>query len=154
MKPSRSSSLVLASLALALTACGGTKEAPASAPPAPAPLSPARAEGLAGATPSAAAETPQDDAASGEDAAAPKPPPLTPLGIPECDRFVLKYVACVDLHAPEDQKERLMRELHTHRLRWLELEKMQEGKVAAGLSCRGVAQRLKGDLIVDYGCEF
>ncbi|MBX7183649.1 MAG: hypothetical protein K1Y01_00750 [Vicinamibacteria bacterium] len=84
----------------------------------------------------------------------PKPPPLTPLGVPECDKFVEKYLACVDVHVPADQQERLMRELHVHRVRWLELEKMQDGKLAAGLSCRGVAQRLKGDLIVDFGCEF
>ena len=84
----------------------------------------------------------------------PKPPPFTPLGVPECDKFVNRYVACVDLHVPADQKERVMRELHVHRARWRELQKMQDGKLAASLSCRGVAQRLKGDLTVDYGCEF
>ena len=47
-----------------------------------------------------------------------------------------------------------MRELNTHRARWRELLSMQDGKIAAGLACRGVAQRLKSDLIVDYGCEF
>ena len=77
-----------------------------------------------------------------------------PFGIPECDKFVDKYVACVDTRVPDGQKERLMRELHVHRARWRELEKMQDGRLAAGLSCRGVAQRLKGDLIVDFGCEF
>lgn len=83
-----------------------------------------------------------------------EPPPFMPLGVPECDRFVEKYVSCVELHVPQDQRERMMGELHVHRARWRELEKMQEGKVAASLACRGVAQRLKGDLIVDFGCEF
>ncbi len=74
--------------------------------------------------------------------------------MPECDKFVDKYIACVELHVPAEQKEGVMRELHVHRARWRELQRMQDGKLAAGLSCRGVAQRLKGDLIVDYGCEF
>lgn len=134
MKQPRPCSLALAILVAVVAACGG-KPKETSELPAPA---------LAA-----------DPAVpSGGDPSIPKPPPLTPLGVPECDKFVDQYVACVDLHVPADQKERVMHELHVHRARWRELQKMQDGKLAAGLSCRGVAQRLKDDLIVDYGCEF
>ena len=159
MKLSRPCSLVLAFLVASLPACGSSPRQ--SAPPAPtAPVSnvavePSSGEALAptAATPEAT-ERPHEDAGPGEEASAPKPPQLTPLGVPECDKFVTLYVACVDLHVPADQKERVMRELHVHRARWRELQKMEDGKLAASLSCRGVSQRLKGDLIVDYGCEF
>ena len=160
MKWSRCSSLPSAILFLALTACGGApKEAtapPMASPAADLSVQPAgdEAGSPAALSPSSSAEAPPDEGASGEDASIPKPPPLTPLGVPECDGFILKYVACVERHVPADQQDRLMRELHSQRARWLELEKMPEGKVAAGLSCRGVAQRLKADLVVDYGCEF
>ena len=77
-----------------------------------------------------------------------------PFGVPECDKFVEKYVACVEARVPDDQKEKKMDELHEHRGRWRELGKMDQGKIAMGLSCRGVAQRLKRDLVVDFGCEF
>ena len=133
-------------------ACGGE---PKSAPEAPA---------QAASTPST---SPPDEAASPANAPAdtgtenaegateaPKPPPLTPVGVPECDKFVERFVTCLERHVPPEQREDKMRELNTHRARWRELLNIQEGKVAAGLACRGVAQRLKSDLIVDYGCEF
>lgn len=141
MKSSQIRALALAFLVAGFPTCGGEPRQ-ASAPPA------------------AASESdqvvPPDEAeiGAGGDSSTPKPPPLTPLGVPECDKFVDKYIACVDLHVPAEQKEGVMRELHVHRARWRELQRMQDGKLAAGLSCRGVAQRLKGDLIVDYGCEF
>lgn len=77
-----------------------------------------------------------------------------PFGVPECDKFVEKYVACVEARVPADLKEKKMDELHEHRARWRELGKMEQGKLAMGLSCRGVAQRLKADLTLDHGCEF
>jgi len=155
MKRPRPCSLALAILVAVLPACGSAPRE-ASAPPAADPaVQPAPGDaGGSEAVSSDVAETRQDAAAPGEDPSMPKPPPLTPLGVPECDKFVGKYVACVNLHVPADQKERVMGELHVHRARWRELEKMQDGKLAASLSCRGVAQRLKGDLTVDYGCEF
>jgi len=153
MKPSTLSPLAIAILLAALPGCGGPRgEAAAPATPAPAPV--AEADHPEAGAPSEEAETRGDHASFGEDPTAPKPPPFTPFGVPECDRFVEKYTACVDLHVPADQKDRMLRELHVHRARWRELEKMQNGKVAAGLSCRGVGQRLRSDLIVDYGCEF
>jgi hypothetical protein len=134
-------------------------DTPKSTPPLPAraevessPAASSEETGANAQTETAPGESPgekADDATEG-----PKPPPLIPLGVPECDRFVEKFVACLDLHVPVDKQESLMRELNTHRARWRELENMQEGKVAAGLACRGVAQRLKSDLIVDYGCAF
>jgi hypothetical protein len=140
--------LPTAILISALVACGGAPEEVA-APPQPSTSSdpaPSAVPATAGAA---------DDAApAADEASVPDPPPLLPVGVPECDKFVEKYVACVEGRVPAEQKERLMHELHTHRARWRELEKMQDGKLAAGLACRGVAQRMKGDLTVDFGCEF
>lgn len=154
MRRPRPDSLALAILVAVLPACGGAPRetsVPLSVEPAASPDS---RDALGADTAAAEAEEMRDAAATGEDASVLKPPPLTPLGVPECDKFIEKYLACVDRHVAADQKEKVMRELHVHRVRWLELEKMQDGKLAAGLSCRGVAQRLKGDLIVDYGCDF
>jgi hypothetical protein len=131
-------------------ACGG---GPPKPPLSQAPFEPTPAPS---ATPSDAAtsaapavETPSESAEEG-----PRHPPWTPVGVQECDKFVDKFVACVGKHVPLEQRDDKMRELNTHRARWRELLNLQEGKVAAGLACRGVAQRLKNDLIVDFGCEF
>lgn len=142
-----------------VSACLACGEASTSAPPAPAQAeaaalpSPPAPSGAASAQ-AAPAETtpPESDSEGTEDG--PKPPPLTPVGVPECDKFVERFVACVERRVPPEQREDKMRELNTHRARWRELLSMQDGKIAAGLACRGVAQRLKSDLIVDYGCEF
>ncbi len=107
-----------------------------AAPPVPPPASAAASSGPAVTDP----ET--------------EPPPLMPFGVPECDSFITRYVACVELRVPADLQARLMDELHEHRGKWRELAKMEQGRLAVGLSCRGVAQRLKGGLTVDYGCEF
>lgn len=127
-------------------ACGA---APPSAPPAPP--APAATPSEPGASAEIAPEPASEGVAADLTA---EPPPFMPFGVPECDNFITKYVACVDLRVPADQKARLMDDLHEHRGKWRELAKMEQGKLAVGLSCRGVAQRLKGDLTVDYGCEF
>jgi len=77
-----------------------------------------------------------------------------PFGVPECDSFITRYVTCLETRVPAEQKAGLMDDLHEHRARWRELAKMEQGALAVSLSCRGVAQRLKGGLTVDYGCEF
>ncbi len=134
---------------LAVVAFAACNSAPPPAPPPPRPT----AESPAPGSPAAEPPSPESD---GETAAPEEiePPPLMPFGVSECDKFVEKYVACVDLRVPPAEQEKKMNELREHRARWRELGKMDQGKVAMGLSCRGVAQRLKADLILDYGCEF
>lgn len=122
------------------------------APPSEPPASPAPA--ASSTEPEASAPSEEVTARADPDGSPAEPPPLMPFGVPECDNFITKYVACVDLRVPADQRARLMDDLHEHRAKWRELAKMEQGKLAVGLSCRGVSQRLKGDLTVDYGCEF
>ena len=121
-----------------------------AAPPAAPPTSTATPPGSS--VPDGGSPEPSVDA-EGTDRET-EPPPLMPFGVPECDTFITRYVTCVELRVPADQQARLMDELHEHRRKWRELAKMEQGRLAVGLSCRGVAQRLKGDLTVDFGCEF
>lgn len=124
-------------------ACGTS---PPEAPPASTVTSPGP-----GAQEESTAEPSDETEATDQEA---EPPPLMPFGVPECDSFITRYVACVELRVPADQKARLMDDLHEHRAKWRELAKMDQGELAVGLSCRGVSHRLKGGLIVEYGCEF
>ena len=143
----RAAALALAS---SLLGCGGgPKEAPPSAPPEVSASSPAAAD----AAPIDEATTPgADDAADAADAV--NPPPYTPFGLPECDSFLLKYQTCVEEKVPADRRSRFEDELRENRTRWWKLADMQQGKVALGLACRMFAQSKKGDLAVDFGCEF
>jgi hypothetical protein len=125
--------------------CGGPKGEPAPKPvvssaPTPSPESPG-AEAAASETP----EGPGD---------APKPPPYTPFGLPECDTFLTRYLSCVEGRVPADQRGKFEEELRENRTRWWKLAEMQQGTVAVGLACRIFAESKKTDLAVDYGCEF
>lgn len=77
-----------------------------------------------------------------------------PFGVPECDTFVTKYLACVEIRVPLDQQPRLMADLQENRAKWRQLATMPQGGVALSLACRTMAQRVKADLTVDFGCEF
>ncbi len=134
-------------LAWLAVACGAAP--PATPPPAP-PATPPSA--IRAGDPAESAGTPAGEPERADRNA--EPTPLVPFGVPECDNFIKRYVACVELRVPADQRARLMDDLNEHRTKWLELSRLEQGKLALGLSCRSVAQRLKGDLTLDYGCEF
>jgi hypothetical protein len=140
----------LAFLASAVSVCASLGCAGPKGEPAP------RAAAAAAPTPlpeGAAPDVTAPESPGGADDA-PKPPPFTPFGLPECDTFLTKYLACVEERIPADQRGRFEDELRENRTRWWKLADMQQGTVAVGLACRIFAQSKKADLAVDYGCEF
>lgn len=140
------------------------ERAPAAGPPPPQAAAPAAAAESSTNPPAPlspeAVTTPgsePEEAAAAADAAEPdlpEPPPPMPFGVPECDTFVTKFLACVEIRVPADQQPRLLADLQENRAKWRQLATMSQGHVALGLACRTMAQRVKSDLIVDYGCEF
>ena len=137
--------------------CGrGPASEPAS-PPAAAPAALVESSPTPPVAPSPEAlSTPggEGDEAGAPGPDVPEPPPPMPFGVPECDTFVTKFLACVEGRVPADQQPRLMADLQENRAKWRQLATMSQAHVALGLACRTMAQRVKGDLIVDYGCEF
>lgn len=127
------------------------------------PQSPGAAAPVAVESPSTPTAPPSPEAGTtpggeGEEAAAaasalPEPPPPMPFGVPECDTFVTKYLACVEVRVPADQQPRLMADLQENRAKWRQLATMSQAGVALSLACRTMAQRVKSDLTVDFGCE-
>jgi hypothetical protein len=76
------------------------------------------------------------------------------FGVPECDAYVKKYLACVGAMASGERREGLIRAFEANRAKWRALSTMREGAVALGLACRAAAQKSKEELTVEYGCEF
>ena len=133
------------------------ERAPVAEPPSP--VTPVAVERPSTLTPPLSTAAGTTAGGVGEEAAAsasdiPEPPPPMPFGVPECDRFVTKFLACVEVRVPADQQPRLMADLQENRAKWRQLATMSQAEVALSLACRTVAQRVKSDLIVDYGCEF
>ncbi len=111
--------------------------------------------------PAAAPIEPADDAVQAADAegsAAAVAPvevrAVTPFGVPECDAYVKKYLACVEGRVSGEHKERLIEAFEANRTKWRALSAMREGAVALALSCRAAAQKSKEQLTVEYGCDF
>ena len=79
---------------------------------------------------------------------------VTPFGVPDCDNYVKKFMACVDGKVTPDQKAALMEQFAANQTKWRALSTMREGAVALSLACRAANQKSKEELAVEYGCEF
>ncbi len=119
-------------LALLLSACakpgGGGGEAPPSASP--------------------------DADGSDRSAAAAPGPSVTRYGVAECDKYVSKYLACVEGNVSGEDKEKLLQAFEANQTRWRALATIKEGAGALGIACRAAEQKSREELSVQYGCEF
>ena len=82
------------------------------------------------------------------------PASIPEFGVPECDKYVKKYLACVEGHVTDTQKEELTAAFEANLLKWRALSVMKEGKLALSLACKAAAAAAKENLTVEYGCEF
>ena len=127
------------------------RELPA-APPAPV----AGAAVTADASTEESAQPLEDAATEAAESVAPAPeaPKITPFGVPECDSYVKKYLACVEGRVPAEQRAGLIAAFEANRTKWRALAAMREGAIALALACRTATLKSKEALSVDYGCEF
>lgn len=130
-------SLVSAAILFSVACSEAPKSEPQVAPP------------VGVATPATEAPTASSDAA-----ATPGALVITPFGVPDCDNYIKKYMACVDGKVTEGQKAALMEQFAANQTKWRALSTMREGAVALSLACRAANQKAKEELAVEYGCEF
>jgi hypothetical protein len=100
--------------------------------------------------PAAAAASPQPAAAAPETVAA----TVTSFGVPECDTYVTKYLACVEGKVPADQKDKLVEAFEANRAKWRAMSTTKEGAMALSVTCKAASEKAREALSVDYGCEF
>jgi hypothetical protein len=100
------------------------------------------------------AAAPAESPASAAVAPAAGVPMVTNFGVPECDAYVSKYMACVEGRVTGEAKDQLLATFEANRTKWRAMSTMREGAVALGLACRAALQKAKEELVVDYGCEF
>ncbi len=120
---------IVAVLAL-FAAC--QKQAPAPAP-APAAEQPAATEAAP-----AAEEAPAAEAS---------------FGVPECDDYVQKYLACIDEHVPEAAKEQLQSAFDQTRAAWQQAAATETGKAGLATACTQAMDAAKTSMAA-YGCTF
>lgn len=123
--PSRFGLLSLA--ALLAVACGEApppeKAAPATTPAAAAPSAPAAST-----------------AASG-------------FGVPECDDYMTKYLACIDSKVPEAARAAVRQGVEQTKASWTQAAQTPQGKEGLAMACKQATEAAKAAMSA-YGCSF
>jgi len=121
--------LLVSALALGLFACGGgEKSAPPPAQGAPATTA---AAAPAAAAPAAAAE----------------------FGVPECDDYLAKYLACIDTKVPEAARGMVRQQLDQTKAAWKQAASTPQGKAGLAMGCKQALETTK-TAMASYGCSW
>lgn len=118
-----------------LAACQKKAEAPA-----PAPAAPASESAMAPAEPAPVAE-----------AVTPAAP--ASFGVPECDDYVTKYLACIDSKVPAEAREQVRAAFETTRTAWQQAAMTEAGKAGLAAGCTQATEAAKMAMSA-YGCTF
>jgi len=118
-----------------LAACSGG--APPAAAPPPATSAPAAAAPAAGAAPAAAATT----AGAAE------------FGVPECDDYIAKYLACIDSKVPEAGRAMVRQSLDQTKAQWKQAASTPQGKAGLATGCKAATDAARTAMQA-YGCTF
>lgn len=125
--------LVLACAVLALAACQKQPEpAKPAAAPATTPATP---------PPAAAPATPPPAATATVDA----------VGVPECDSYITKYLACVSGKVPEASRAQLQASLEQMRQAWKQAAATDAGRASLAQACTQANDAAKSSMAA-FGC--
>jgi hypothetical protein len=117
---------------VSLVGCGGGDK-PAAAPPSTAPA----------ASPAAAAAPPAATAAAG----------TAEFGVPECDEYFTKYLACIDSKVPESARAMVRQGLDQTKASWKQAASTPQGKQGLAMGCKQATEAAK-QAMAAYGCTW
>ena len=119
--------------ALGLIACsGGGGQSAATPPPATA----------ATAAPAATTASPAAAAAGASE-----------FGVPECDDYIKKYLACIDSKVPESARAMVRQGLDQTKASWKQAASTPEGKQGLAMGCKQATETAKSAMAA-YGCSW
>lgn len=128
--------LLIATAVLALAACQKESE-PAKPAATPAPAT--------------APATPPPAAAPAAAPAATAPVTADSVGVPECDNYITKYVACVSGKVPEASRAQLQASLDQMRAAWKQAAATPDGKASLAQACTAANDAAKSSMQA-FGC--
>lgn len=135
--------LLVACAVLALSAC--EKQAEPAKPAAPAAAAPATAPATTTTPPPAA------PAATTAAPAAAAPVAADSIGVPECDNYISKYLACVSGKVPEASRAQLQASLDQMRTAWKQAAATDAGKASLAQACSAANDAAKQSMTA-FGC--
>jgi hypothetical protein len=119
--------------ATSLIACSGGGGQSAATPPPAATAAPAAST----ASPAAAAA----DSGASE------------FGVPECDDYIKKYLACIDSKVPETARAMVRQGLDQTKASWKQAASTPEGKQGLAMGCKQATETAKTAMAA-YGCTW
>lgn len=75
------------------------------------------------------------------------------FGVPECDDYISKYLACIDSKVPEASRSTLRQQLDQTKDQWRQAASTSEGRAGLAVGCKEASDGAKAALAA-YGCTF
>jgi len=76
-----------------------------------------------------------------------------PIGVPECDSYMKKYMECVTSKVPEASRAQYRASLDQLQQAWLKAASTPEGKQGLAIGCKA-ARSTAEQVMKAYGCTF
>lgn len=117
---------IVAALTLGLLACGGGSQSTSTSQPAAKP---------------AATTTTTAAVAKGD------------FGVPECDEYMSKYLACIDSKVPEAARAMMRQGMEQTKAAWKQAASTPEGRQGLVMGCKAASDGAK-QAMQAYGCTW
>jgi hypothetical protein len=75
------------------------------------------------------------------------------FGVPECDNYMKKYVACIDSKVPEAGRAMMRQALDQQKAAWKQAASTPEGRSALATGCKAAEDQAKV-AVQAYGCTW
>lgn len=75
------------------------------------------------------------------------------FGVPECDEYMSKYLACIDGKVPEAQRAMLRQSLDQAKAAWKQAAATPEGRQGLATGCKAATDAAK-QAMQAYGCSW
>ena len=75
------------------------------------------------------------------------------FGVPECDDYLKKYLACMDTKMPEAGRAMARQTLDQTKASWKQAASTPEGKSGLAMGCKAATDSAKTSMAA-YGCSF
>ena len=87
-------------------------------------------------------------------AAAPAAVGAAEFGVPECDDYLRKYLACIETKVPEAGRAMARQTLDQTKASWKQAASTPQGRSGLAMGCKAATDSAKTAMAAAFGCSF